>query len=170
MEKSKKNGARIWKATDKSLEALSIFIMGLMCIMVILSVGLRYIFNITYVWSEELIILLFISTTYFGSILCVKEKEHIDIPFFREKASANLGFVMDVFICLVNITIQIALLYISINWINKTGSSTTAGLKIPYYYIYSLFPLSFGSMAIYTIRRLVHLIIEKIKGKNGGVE
>lgn len=168
MENSKSIGAKIWKVVDKALATWSTLIMAVMCTMVILSVVLRYIFNLTYVWSEELIILLFISTTYFGSILCVKEKEHIDIPFLRDKASSNVGFVMDIFVCLVNITIQIALAYISLNWIKKTGSSITVGLKIPYYYIYSLFPISFLSMSIYTIRRMINIIKNKIKGNDGG--
>lgn len=172
MRKSKEMGAKIWNVIDKILAGWSILIMALMCILVIASVILRYVFNIAYTWSEELIVFLFIATTYFGSILCVKEKEHIDIPYLREKVSGKLGLVMDIFVCLVNITVQVALAIISIAWVKKTGSSLSPGLRIPYYYIYSLFPVSLFTMAIYTLRRLVNIIAGRETGNdienNGG--
>lgn len=168
MEKAENFGDKTWNAVGKMISGLSMFLMAQMCVMVVLSVFLRYIFNIAYTWSEELIILLFIATTYFGSIMCVKEKEHIDIPFFREKASDKVGFIMDIFVCVVNITIQITLAYISFSWISKTGSSITVGLKIPYYYIYSLFPISFTTMAIYTLRRLVDIITARKETEKKG--
>ena len=132
MEKSIKRGSKIWQTIDKILSVWSTAIMALMCVMVIVSVLLRYVFNIAYTWSEELIVFLFIYTTYFGSILCVKEKEHIDIPFLRECASDKVGFIMDIFVCLANTAIQASLAIVSFGWIEKTGSSLTAGLKILY--------------------------------------
>ncbi len=168
MEKSIKRGSKIWHAIDKILSVWSTAIMALMCVMVIASVLLRYVFNIAYTWSEELIVFLFIYTTYFGSILCVKEKEHIDIPFLRECASDKVGFIMDIFVCLANTAIQASLAIVSFGWIEKTGSSLTAGLKIPYYYIYCLFPICFFIMAIYTIRRLINLIVSKEENKKKG--
>lgn len=168
MENTKSFGARTLKVIDKLLVRVSTIIMAIMCSLVVITVILRYVFNLTYVWSEELIILLFICTTYFGSILCVKEKEHIDIPFVRESVSDRVGFVMDIIVCLVNIVIQVSLAYISIGWIVKTGSSVSPGLKIPYYYIYSLFPFGFLSMSVYTIRRLIKIISARIEVKKGG--
>jgi len=168
MTKTKSFAARIWNVIDKILIGFSTTIMALMSILVVLTVILRYVFNIAYAWSEELIVLLFIATTYFGSILCVRDKEHIDIPFLREMMPDTLGFIMDIFVSLVNIAVQVSLMIISFEWIRKTGSSMTPGLHIQYYYVYAIFPISLGSMAIYTIRRIVNLIAERVKGKDGG--
>lgn len=160
--------AKFWHIFDKLLSGWSILIMATMSIFVILSVIFRYVFNVTYAWSEEAIVLLFIFTTYFGSVLCVKEKEHIDIPFLRERVSEKVGYVMDIFICIFNILVQLSLSYISIGWIQKTGSSVSAGLKIPYYFIYSLFPICLVLMAIYTVRRLVNIVKMKKNNAIGG--
>lgn len=159
MEFSKKIG----KVIDSGLTGLSLFIMGVMATMVVISVVLRYVFNITYVWSEELIIYLFVATTYFGSIICVKEKEHIDIPFLRELAPKTAGIIMDITVCLVNIIVQIGLAYLSFTWIEKTGSSLTTGMYIPLYVVYSIFPVCFILMAIYTFRRMENDIFSAIK-------
>jgi len=168
MTKTKSFGAGFWKVIDTMLIWWSTMLMALMSVSVVISVILRYVFNLSYVWSEEFIVLLFIATTYFGSILCVRDKEHIDIPFIREKMNDKLGFATDIFVCLVNIAVQISLTIISFSWIKKTGSSSTPGLHITYYYVYSLFPLSFGSMGIYTLRRLVILIAGRIRKTDGG--
>ena len=159
MGKSKKS---FWSIVDKALGGWSILLMAVMATMVVLSVLLRYVFNITYTWSEELIIYLFVATTYFGSIMCVREKEHIDIPFLRQIVSKNIGTVMDIVVCLVNIAVQIGLAYFSITWIEKTGSSLSSGMYIPLYIIYSMFPICFILMAMYTFRRIENDIIPKI--------
>ncbi len=168
MGKSKEFSNNFWNVIDKGLAGWSILLMGLMATMVVISVIMRYVFNLTYVWSEELIIYLFVATTYFGSIMCVKEMEHIDIPFLRDMASKNVGIIMDIFVCLANIAVQIGLAYFSFTWIEKTGSSLTTGLYIPLYVVYSMFPICFFLMAIYTFRRIENKIVPAIKKASKG--
>jgi TRAP-type C4-dicarboxylate transport system permease small subunit len=153
------------KTFDNGLTDLSIAVMGVMATLVVISVILRYVFNITYVWSEELIIYLFVATTYVGSVICVKDKEHIDIPFIRERVPESVGMIMDVVVCLINIVVQISLAYLSFTWIEKTGSSLTSGMYIPLYIVYSIFPVCFILMAIYGFRSLENEIFLKIKEK-----
>jgi|GEM_PF-789070 len=159
MGKSKEFSKKFWNVIDKGLSGWSILLMGLMASLVVISVILRYVFNLTYVWSEELIIYLFVATTYFGSIICVKEKEHIDIPFLRDLASKDVGLVMDIGVCLINLAVQLGLAYFSFTWMEKTGSSLTTGLLIPLYVVYSIFPICFFLMAVYTVRRMDTCII-----------
>lgn len=163
MGKMKAASEKFWGFIDKALVGWSIILMGTMATLVVLSVIMRYVFNITYIWSEELIIYLFIATTYFGSIICVKEKEHIDIPYFWSLASETGKRIMEIFICLVNIVIQISLTYFSFTWIEKTGSSLTTGMYIPFYTVYIIFPICFILMAIYTFRRIEENIIPCIR-------
>lgn len=62
---------------EKILTGWCILLMGIMALSVIISVFLRYVLGITFVWAEEAITYFFIATTYFGAILGVKENEHI---------------------------------------------------------------------------------------------
>ena len=171
MGKFEEFSKKFWNVVDKGLSGWSILLMGLMATMVVISVIMRYVFNLTYVWSEELIIYLFVATTYFGSILCVREMEHIDIPFIRDMVSKSLGIIMDIFVSLANIAVQISLAYFSFTWIEKTGSSLTTGLYIPLYIVYSIFPICFFLMAMYTFRRIENKIVpvirETVKSQTG---
>ena len=159
---------KLWNIVDKVLTVWCTGVMGLMAFLVILSVILRYVFNLAYVWTEELILLLFITTTYFGVILCVKEDEHIDIAFLREILPERAGLILKVFIGLICIVVQLALAYISLEWIQKTGSSILIGLKIPYYFVYAMFPISFVSMAIYQVRKISNLLSNRKQLDGGG--
>jgi len=156
--KNQSTSIKLWNIVDKALTVWCVGIMGLMAALVILSVILRYVFNLAYVWSEELILLLFITTTYFGAILCVKEDEHIDIAFLREILPERAGRGLKVIIGLICIVVQLALAYISLEWIQKTGSSITVGLKIPYSVIYAMFPIGFASMALYQMRKIINIL------------
>ena len=152
---------KLWNIVDKALTVWCVGIMGLMALLVITSVILRYVFNLAFVWTEELIVLLFITTTYFGAILCVKEDEHIDIALLREILPERAGRGLKIIIGLVSIVVQLALAIISLEWIQKTGSSITVGLKIPYYVIYAMFPIGFTSMALYQIRKIINILTNK---------
>ena len=160
--------SKLWNIVDKALTAWCVGIMGLMTALVITSVILRYVFNLAFVWTEELIVLLFITTTYFGAILCVKEDEHIDIAFLREILPAQTGRALKVLIGLISIAVQLALAIISLEWIQKTGSSITVGLKIPYSVIYAMFPIGFASMAVYRMRKIVNMFINREKTAGEG--
>ena len=67
----------------KIFESIGLFLTGLMTITIIISVFLRYFLNISFVWAEEAITYMFIGTTFFGAVVCQKEKEHIQIDFFE---------------------------------------------------------------------------------------
>lgn len=166
MDKMRNFSNKLWDTVDKALYGWTVLLMGSMAVLVVISVIMRYVFNITYIWSEELIVYLFVATTYFGAIICVKEKEHIDIPYFWELSSDLIKRIMETFVALVNITIHISLAYYSFTWIEKTGSSLTDGLYIPFYTVYLMFPVCFILMTIYTFRRIETEIIPTIKSSS----
>lgn len=153
----KKKG--FWHYVDKGLAFWCVLVMGLMCAGVIISVFLRYVFNITYDWTQELIKFLFITTTYFGAILCVHEGEHIDMGLLKEKLPGKAGDVLKVIIAAINLVVQVVLAIISFNWIQKTGSSLTPGIGIPWGIIYTMFPICFFSMAVYEARIIMRIIM-----------
>ena len=140
---------------DNGIFYLDCALMGGVAVWVIISVMLRYIFNIVFNWTEELIVFLFIASTYFGIILGVKEDEHIKISLLKDKLPPRVKIFFDVFIDLVIIIVVTSTAYLSINWIEKVGRPVTPGLAIPFAYIYSMVPVSFAFIVLYEIREIV---------------
>lgn len=114
----------------------------LMTILVIVFVFLRYSFNITFVWAEELITMLFISTTYFGAVMGMKYNEHINIGFFHERMPPKIKKYIDILNYLIILILQVALIKISMDWIAKVGNNLTDGLRLPIRYFYYMMPFS----------------------------
>ncbi len=143
---------------DKGLFYWDTSLMSAVVILVIMTVFLRYIFNVAFNWTEELIIFLFIATTYFGIIIGVKEDEHIKISLLKDKLPAKIKIVFDIVICCIDIIVVLGSAYYSINWIQKVGKPLTSGLKIPYASIYMILPIAFVLVAIYEGREIVFRI------------
>jgi TRAP-type C4-dicarboxylate transport system permease small subunit len=139
---------------DRIIEVVNVLLIVSLTLSVILSVLLRYVFNISFIWAEEAIIFMFIGTTYFGIVMCVQEGEHIDINYFKNLFPKTLRKVIETFIHIVSIVTLLYLAYISLGWIEKVGTTLTSGIKIPSKYIYSLMPIAFVLSSINEIRRI----------------
>lgn len=154
----------LFKGLDKFLTFLCMFLMSAMTILVIMSVFLRYLFNITFVWSEELITMLFISASILGCTIAIKQKEHIVVDFIFDVLSPIAAKVLRIVISLCNIFVMIVLIDASITWINTVGNTPTAGMRLPVYIFYSLLPISFGGIILYELMS----VKEQLFMKQGG--
>jgi len=155
MKVLKKIFSGLFIGLDNGIFYLDCALMGGVAVWVIITVLLRYVFNIVFNWTEELIIYLFIASTYFGCILGIKEDEHIKISILKDKLPPKVKIVFDVFIDLVTIVFITSAAYLSINWIEKTGKPVTPGLAIPFASVYMMVPISFALIALYEIREIV---------------
>ena len=145
---------RLMNCLSRFLYWLCILVMAAMASMVITSVALRYFLRITYVWSEEAITMLFISTTYFGAILGVKENEHISVDYLLEAVPKGVRNILKIIIIIIVILVQVVLFKYSLTWIEKVGNVLTPGLRVPIRYFYYLMPFSSILIIIYELFQL----------------
>lgn len=139
----------------------------LMSLLVIVFVFLRYSFNLTFVWAEEMITMLFISTTYFGAVMSMKYNEHINIGYFYENMPARLRRYVDILNFLIILVLQIALVWISMNWIAKVGNNLTVGLRVPIRYFYYMMPFSAVAIGGICIWEIISRIMNRSSGSAG---
>lgn len=145
----------IFNTTDWIFEKLNVALMAFLLMAVTVTVVLRYFFNISFIWAEELILFTFIATTYFGVVMCVKEDEHIAIDFFVNKLPLLGRKVVETLISLIGIVTLLWLAKVSLGWIETVGGTLSSGLKLPYKYVYSWMPFSFTVCAIYEVRKIL---------------
>lgn len=153
---------KLFNLLDTVFEKFNILLMAMLGLSVIITVFLRYVLNISFIWAEEAILFTFIATTYFGVIMCVKEDEHIAIDFFIERSPKMIKKVLNTFISAVSVMTLLCLAYLSLGWIDTVGTTLSSGLKVAYRFIYIWMPISFVISAVYEVRRYVY----KITGKN----
>lgn len=131
------------------------FFMTMMAIAVMTSVFLRYVLGITFVWAEEAITMLFVATTYFGTIIGVRDNEHIRIDFFVELLPQKAQKVLDMIGTLMVILVQVVVIRESFVWIEAAGNFLNPALRIPNKYFYSLIPLSSALILLYELGELL---------------
>jgi C4-dicarboxylate transporter DctQ subunit len=126
-----------------------------MTILVIVSVFLRYVLGITFIWAEEAITMLFIASSFYGAVLCVHENEHIRIEFVYEKFSNKIRQIINIIIDCIILFVEFYMTKLSLFWIGKVGNVLTNGMRIPIKYFYSMIPISCTIISIYCIIRIV---------------
>jgi TRAP-type C4-dicarboxylate transport system permease small subunit len=152
---------RIFEWIDRILWGWSILLISLMTAAVIVSVFLRYVLSITFVWAEEVITMLFISTTFFGAIQGVKEDEHISITTFIDVLPRMVRKLILLAGYIIIFGVQLAILLTSISWIDQVGANLTPGLRIPIRFFYYIVPVSSCFILFYVVRRAVGLLFSQ---------
>lgn len=150
---------KLFKVVDKALLAVCLSITGMMAVVIICAVFLRYVLGITFVWAEEVITMLFLGTTFFGAALVTKEDEHINIPIVLDAIPAKAKKVMLFSGYLISIIVILFLFFNSLVWIKKAGDLVTPGLRVPERYFYYMVPVSSVLMLFYFIRRIAGLLL-----------
>ncbi len=153
---------------DSILMSICVYFMGLMALLVILAVILRYIFGIGFMWVTELVTFLFIFGIFFGSAIGIIKKDHIAVDVFLKKMPKNVQYILNVITGIIIIIVQVQVIRSSIEWISKTGGILTPGLNMPSIYIYIVIPISAVFIIFNTFRIL--LIHSSQKIKSGDIE
>ena len=139
------------------MKLLSLIIVAI-AVIVIISVALRYLFGISYVWLQELIVFMFIFTTFFGSVVAYKRNEHLSIDIFYRKFPEKIKRGLNILFNLLVFYLNFQIIRVSLKWIDRVGNVVTPGMRIPMSYIYIILPISSVIMSIYVFADIVQKI------------
>lgn len=109
---------------------------------VILTVFMRYFFSISYGWFEEFLTMLFVSITFLGSAVCIREKQHINIGILIDGFSGIAKKISTIFIEVVYIVVSVFLLVYGLKWIEAVGATVSPSSGIPFGWYYSVVPIA----------------------------
>jgi TRAP-type C4-dicarboxylate transport system permease small subunit len=115
----------------KALEGIIAVFLGLIVVMVVTLVGLRYLFNSSITGANELIVILFVYTTAIGAVLGIAKGDHLALVFVIEKLPPKGRWLAEVTrIGLVGLINLVALVY-SIQWMQVTGNYLMPSTGLP---------------------------------------
>lgn len=148
---------KISQVISKSLDIFSVVLLVVMSLLVIVNVAMRFLFNSSIVFSEEISRFLFIWVVYIGAIIAVRDDSHIYVDFLRKKLPQGLQFFLKV-VCEIAMLIGCTLFFlgsIDLTEVNITDHSPVAGISLGFVYFAGLAG-SLG-MIIMLLIRLVRL-------------
>ena len=136
---------------DRVLSLLGKALVGVLASGVIVSVLLRYVFSISFVWSEEILTMVFVATTFFGAALGLREHEHIAITHFVDKLPRGPRRILSVLSNAVIILVASFVFYYSLRMIQKVGKVPSPATGIVKGAYYSMVPISFLITIFYAV-------------------
>jgi TRAP-type C4-dicarboxylate transport system permease small subunit len=149
---------------------------GAMIFILLLQVISRYIFNNAFSWSEELAIILFILSVYFGASAAIKTKQHLRLEIILDKVNPKTKLILELIgnFCFGLFNCIILTGFVPIVLRLKQNGTETAVTGIPKWLIYGVLPFLFILMLIRLLEASI-CIIKKIKsldsnsiGENSG--
>lgn len=147
---------------------LSTVFSGIMIFLLFIQVVSRYVFKHSLAYTEELAIILFILSVYFGAIGATRRDQHLKIELFTNTLSARGKLIAQVF---ANIAFIIANCFLTVGCIGITHNlylrqMTTAITNIPKWIPYAVIPFALTIISIRLIQEIV-LLIRRISSGEG---
>ena len=119
--------------------------------MVILLVGLRYLFDYSITGINEIINILFVYTTAIGAAIAVGQRGHIAINILSDNLPKYLAeYLAKLQLALVAL-INLAIAWFSIPWISQTGDNLMPTLGAMRAVVQISIPLGCGLAALYCV-------------------
>jgi TRAP-type C4-dicarboxylate transport system permease small subunit len=142
------------------------FCMGVMIVLLFLQVFSRYVMQRAFSWTEELALIFFILSIYFGATAAVMRNQHLRLEIVLNRLSPR-GRVILLMINNVIFIVFNCIIFTGLYELTKriqANNARAAVTNIPKWIVYSFLPFLFMVMNI----RLIQDIINKAKQlKNG---
>lgn len=123
---------------------------GMMIVILMAQVFSRYVLNRAFSWSEEIALILFIMSVYFGASAAVKTNQHLRLEIILSKDNPKVRLILDLIgnavFALFNIIILWGVIPIVLNL--KARGTATAVTGIPKWTYYIVLPIMFIVMVI----------------------
>ncbi|MBR1560204.1 MAG: TRAP transporter small permease [Clostridia bacterium] len=129
--------------------------MGLLAVMVIFTVIMRYCFSLSWKGVSEFNVTLFAFTTFWAMGLNVLRGEHVSINILYDKFKPAVKRWVSVVIYIIMLGVDAIFVYHSYAYAMKMGTQISQGMEIPMMYMYGIMPLSGALCALCIVIRIV---------------
>ena len=139
---------------NKILDGVSVLCMVLILLLVIVQVAMRYLFNSPLTWSEELAVFVMIWLTFIGSLICMRDKEHIEVTILVDHLPRPLQRIVVAFSRLASVFFLLVVAYYGFELVMENMTVTSPANKISMGMVYTIIPLSSLGMVFYLVKEI----------------
>lgn len=124
------------------LLVLAVKVLGIVMVLVLLAQILsRILIEVPLAWTEELARFLFIWFCLLGSVIALRQKQHLGIAYFYNKVPNIARRVLAIIIELLVAAFGAFVLMKGLELINVSGFQLSAAMRVPMKYVYLVFPI-----------------------------
>lgn len=132
-----------------------------MLFIVFMQVVLRYFVGSSVSGSEEAARYLLFFLVLLGACICVHDKSHLSIEYFKDKLSGVLNKVANIVISICIIVSAFIFVYYGWELATRSMTQTTPSLRIPRGWIFMAFPVAGVLMLFFQFQHLVKIVREE---------
>lgn len=146
------------RAFDKSLEWTIVLLFGSFTAVMLIQVASRYLFNFSFVWSDEFIRYTFIWMVLLASGVAIQRKSHLGFDLLVSKLPKKLQLFVNVLNDLLIMVFVSFFFFKSIELMLAAGLTPSPSMHIPMGYVYIILPLSALVMFLYVLESVYKTI------------
>ncbi len=139
---------------NKFLDYLGVATVSVVLILVVLQVTMRYIFNAPLTWSEELAVFVLVWLSFVGSVICMRDHEHIEIEILVDNLPAKIRPAVIALSRIISAVFLAVLVYEGIEVTQMNFDTPSAANQIHMGYVYMIIPLGALGMLYYDLKDL----------------
>lgn len=138
----------------KLYDHLSVVCMTLILLLVVGQVVMRYVFDSPLTWSEELAVYGMVYLTFIGSVMAMRDKEHIDVNIVYEFLPERFKRVFRIFSRLMTSIFLLVVIFFGFQLTFENFKVASVATKIPMAYIYGVIPVCAVGMLYYNLKMM----------------
>lgn len=132
---------------------VAVILLSAMFVAFVLQITARYVINYPLPWTQELSLTMWLWTVFWGSALCLRNKDHIAFDMIYNHVGAGTRKVFGIISSLAIIVAMLVSLPATWDWVSFLTIKKSATLRIPLAYVFSLFLLFMvASIVVYALR------------------
>lgn len=142
---------------EKLILLFIVVIVLLMSTLAVVEVARRYIWGLSFPWSEELLRYLLIWLTFLGASIVLRERKLAYLDLVKDHLSLKRSFVLDIMLTFASLILLTFFCYNGFLYMLKPTiiNQTSVGLGISMVWIYLSIPLGFAIMIVFSIERIL---------------
>jgi len=138
---------------NKMLDFFAVILVCFVFLLIIIQVVMRYVFNSPLIWSEELARYAMVWMAFVGSVIAMRNGEHIDITVVVNSLPASLKTYVNIISKIISTAFLIMLIYLGFQMVMMNISQTSSANGLPMSLIYLCIPLSAIGMLFFNLVR-----------------
>jgi C4-dicarboxylate transporter, DctQ subunit len=155
---------RILHCFDRGLYWLVCLLMVLLAGMGFATVIFRYVLHSSLFWGDEFLRYLSIWLVFLGTALATRHRALITVDIFTQPMPHRLREFTTAAVFGVSTIFLLTLGYYSLDLVRRSVGAVSASMGLPMEYMYLVFPVGLGMMAINTLREMVGHIAAGLAG------
>lgn len=161
----KKEQSKFFKAVDTAENICLVIMFAVMVIAIFLQIIMRFVFDNSLTWSEELGKFIFVWISWLGISIAERRNEHIKITMLTDRLSLKWQAIVDILAKIVLIGILCVTIYYAVMLVGTQSHVHYAGIKISTSWGYLSLVIGCGFMLL----RVIGGIVRHIQSLKTGV-